>query len=109
MALVNDKRREQFEQTWKQIAPELDFILVNDTAKTVITACDMAMLASGTVALECMLLKRPMVVGYRVNPFTAYIAKKLVKTDCFSAEYFGRQRAGQRASFRGLHAKKFSQ
>lgn len=84
VALVNDKRREQFEQTWKQIAPELDFILVNDTAKTVITACDMAMLASGTVALECMLLKRPMVVGYRVNPITAYIAKKLVKTDYVS-------------------------
>ena len=84
VALVNDKRREQFEQTWRKIAPELDFILVNDTAKTVITACDMAMLASGTVALECMLLKRPMVVGYRVNPITAYIAKKLVKTDYVS-------------------------
>ncbi len=84
VALVNDKRREQFEQTWKQIAPELDFILVNETAKNVITACDMAMLASGTVALECMLLKRPMVVGYRVNPITAYIAKKLVKTDYVS-------------------------
>lgn len=80
VALVNDKRREQFEQAWKDIAPELDFKLVNDTAKNVITAADTVMLASGTVALECMLLKRPMVVGYRVNAITAFIARRLVKT-----------------------------
>ncbi|MEF1283015.1 MULTISPECIES: lipid-A-disaccharide synthase [unclassified Vibrio] len=80
VALVNEKRREQFEQAWQQIAPELDFKLVNDTAKNVITAADTVMLASGTVALECMLLKRPMVVGYRVNAITAFIARRLVKT-----------------------------
>lgn len=80
VALVNEKRREQFEQAWQEIAPELDFKLVNDTAKNVITAADTVMLASGTVALECMLLKRPMVVGYRVNAITAFIARRLVKT-----------------------------
>lgn len=80
VALVNKKRREQFEQTWQEIAPEIDFKLVNDTAKNVITAADTVMLASGTVALECMLLKRPMVVGYRVNAITAFIARRLVKT-----------------------------
>ncbi|MGD8232112.1 lipid-A-disaccharide synthase [Vibrio sp. TRT 1302] len=80
VALVNEKRREQFEQAWQHIAPELDFKLVNDTAKNVITAADTVMLASGTVALECMLLKRPMVVGYRVNAITAFIARRLVKT-----------------------------
>lgn len=80
VALVNEKRREQFEQAWHEIAPELDFKLVNDTAKNVITAADTVMLASGTVALECMLLKRPMVVGYRVNAITAFIARRLVKT-----------------------------
>ncbi|RJX71710.1 lipid-A-disaccharide synthase [Vibrio sinensis] len=80
VALVNEKRRVQFEQAWQAIAPELDFVLVNDTARNVITASDAVMLASGTVALECMLIKRPMVVGYRVNAITAFIAKRLVKT-----------------------------
>ncbi|ENM3756479.1 lipid-A-disaccharide synthase [Vibrio cholerae] len=80
VALVNAKRRAQFEQTWQQVAPELNFVLVDDTARNVITAVDAVMLASGTVALECMLLKRPMVVGYRVNAFTAFLAKRLLKT-----------------------------
>ncbi|EOA6571910.1 lipid-A-disaccharide synthase [Vibrio cholerae] len=80
VALVNAKRRAQFEQAWQQVAPELNFALVDDTARNVITAADAVMLASGTVALECMLLKRPMVVGYRVNAFTAFLAKRLLKT-----------------------------
>ncbi|EGQ9290661.1 lipid-A-disaccharide synthase [Vibrio vulnificus] len=84
VALVNQKRREQFEQAWKEYAPELDFKLVDDTARNVITASDAVMLASGTVALECMLLKRPMVVGYRVNAVTAFLAKRLLKTQFVS-------------------------
>ncbi|EJL6397236.1 lipid-A-disaccharide synthase [Vibrio navarrensis] len=84
VALVNQKRRQQFEQAWQQYAPELEFKLVDDTARNVITAADAVMLASGTVALECMLLKRPMVVGYRVNALTAFLAKRLLKTEYVS-------------------------
>lgn len=80
VALVNQKRREQFVQAWRELAPELHFELVDDTARNVITASDAVMLASGTVALECMLIKRPMVVGYKVNAFTAFLAKRLLKT-----------------------------
>lgn len=84
VAAVNPKRKAQFEQTWQDLAPELDFVLVEDTAGNVIQASDVVMLASGTVALECMLLKRPMVVGYKVNAITAFIAKRLVKTEFVS-------------------------
>jgi lipid-A-disaccharide synthase len=80
VALVNEKRRTQFETAWKELAPELEFVLINDTARQVIAASDAAMLASGTVALECMLVNRPMVVGYRFNPLTSWIAKRVVKT-----------------------------
>ncbi|WP_163923997.1 lipid-A-disaccharide synthase [Photobacterium sp. Alg240-V54] len=80
VALVNEKRRAQFEQAWQQTAPELDFVLVDDTARNVMIAADAVLLASGTVALECMLVKRPMVVGYKVKPLTAWIAKRMLKT-----------------------------
>ncbi|OAN13991.1 lipid-A-disaccharide synthase [Photobacterium jeanii] len=80
VALVNDKRRQQFEQAWQQTAPELDFVLVDDTARNVMIASDAVLLASGTVSLECMLVKRPMVVGYIVKPLTAWIARRMLKT-----------------------------
>jgi len=80
VALVNPKRKEQFKQVWQSIAPEIEFTLIDDTARNVIQASDVVMLASGTVALECMLINRPMVVAYNVNPITAFIAKRLVNT-----------------------------
>lgn len=80
VALVNAKRRAQFERIWQKVAPELDFVLIDGTAREVIAAADVVMLASGTVALECMLINRPMVVGYKVHPLTAYIVGKMLKT-----------------------------
>ncbi|MFW7524107.1 lipid-A-disaccharide synthase [Vibrio ostreicida] len=81
VAAVNDKRKQQFEEIWQQTAPELDFVVVQDTARNVITASDAVLLASGTVALECMLLKRPMVVGYKVNRLTGWLVQKLAITE----------------------------
>ncbi len=80
VALVNDKRRQQFELMWQSLAPELDFVLIDDTARNVIAASDAVLLASGTVALEAMLVKRPMVVAYKMNRFTAWLVRKMLKT-----------------------------
>lgn len=84
VAVVNKKRRLQFEQAWKNVASKLKFTLIDGTARNVIAASDMVLLASGTVALECMLVKRPMVVGYKVNAITAWIAKRLIKMEFVS-------------------------
>ena len=84
VAAVNETRKQQFTEIWKATAPELDFVIVQDTARNAITAADSVLLASGTVALECMLLKRPMVVGYKVNKLTGYIVKKLAITEFVS-------------------------
>lgn len=78
--LVNAKRRIQFEQIHQDIAPELDIQLLDGQAREAMTASDATLLASGTAALECMLTKCPMVVGYRMKPFTFWLAKRLVKT-----------------------------
>jgi len=78
--LVNAKRRAQFEQIKAEVAPELPMHLLNGKGRQAMIASDAAILASGTAALECMLAKCPMVVGYRMKPFTFWLAKRLVKT-----------------------------
>ncbi len=82
--LVNAKRREQFERIKAEIAPDLTMHLLNGQGREAMVASDAALLASGTAALECMLAKCPMVVGYRMKPFTFWLAKRLVKTDYVS-------------------------
>ncbi len=82
--LVNEKRREQFEQIKAEVAPELNIHLLDGRAREAMIASDAALLASGTAALECMLAKCPMVVGYRMKPVTFWLAKRLVKTEYVS-------------------------
>ena len=82
--LVNAKRREQFEKIKAEAAPELPMHLLDGQGREAMVASDAALLASGTAALECMLAKCPMVVGYRMKPFTFWLAKRLVKTDYVS-------------------------
>ncbi|HEI8868372.1 lipid-A-disaccharide synthase [Serratia sp. AKBS12] len=78
--LVNAKRREQFERIKADVAPELPAHLLDGKGREAMLASDAALLASGTAALECMLAKCPMVVGYRMKPFTFWLAERLVKT-----------------------------
>ncbi|WP_237385879.1 lipid-A-disaccharide synthase [Xenorhabdus sp. Sc-CR9] len=78
--LVNAKRHEQFQKIKDEIAPNLPIHLLDGKAREAMIASDATLLASGTAALECMLAKSPMVVGYRMKPFTFWLAKRLVKT-----------------------------
>ena len=78
--LINQKRRRQFEQIKQRVAPELDMILLDGNARAAMITAEATLLASGTAALEAMLCKSPMVVGYRMKPFTYFLAKRLVKT-----------------------------
>lgn len=82
--LVNQKRREQFAEIKAQVAPELALIEIDGKARQAMIVADCTLLASGTAALEAMLCKSPMVVGYRMKPLTYWLAKRLVKTDYIS-------------------------
>lgn len=57
----------------------LPLTVYRDRAEDVLTAADAALLTSGTVTLEAMLLKRPMVVTYRVNRLSYHLLRRLVR------------------------------
>jgi len=57
--------------------PVPDPLLLDGHAHRAMVAADVVLLASGTAALEAMLAKRPMVVGYRIAPLTHALVKGL--------------------------------
>jgi len=78
--LVNEARRAQFMAIKAELAPDLDMVLLEGQGREAMIAADAVLLASGTAALEAMLVKKPMVVGYKLKPFSYWLAQRLVKT-----------------------------
>ena len=75
--LPTARLRALFEETLASLAPDLPVTLVDGQSRTAIAAADCVLTASGTATLETLLLKRPMVVGYRVHPVTYHLVKGL--------------------------------
>lgn len=76
---VNETRRQQIEQGLQRF-PQLQVVLLNNDARLALVAADAAMIKSGTSTLEAMLLRRPMVVSYRLGNLSYRIASRLVNT-----------------------------
>jgi lipid-A-disaccharide synthase len=57
----------------------LDITVLEGEARTAMCAADAVLLASGTAALECLLLKRPMVVAYRLHPLSYLLVRRLLR------------------------------
>lgn len=51
--------------------------LIHGQSRTAIAAADLVLVKSGTATLETMLLRRPMVVTYRMGALTAWLVRRL--------------------------------
>jgi len=74
------------EQLHAAALPSARIHLLDGRAREAMIAADVVLLASGTATLETMLVKRPMVVGYRVSELTYRIvsALGLLKVDRYA-------------------------
>ena len=59
----------------------LDVRLVRGQSRTVIAAADLVLTKSGTATLETMLLRRPMVVAYRLGALSAWLVQRLKRSE----------------------------
>jgi lipid-A-disaccharide synthase len=82
--LANSACRSAFEAIQSRSGLRLPITLLSGQALEAMAAANAVLLASGTASLECMLLKRPMVVAYKLSPLTYQIAKLMVSTPYYS-------------------------
>jgi lipid-A-disaccharide synthase len=79
--MVSDSLRALMAEEQQRSAPELDLQLLSGRSRDAVSAADVVVTASGTATLETLLLKRPMLVAYRLNTLTyrLVMALKLIK------------------------------
>ena len=77
---INEDRYQEFYSIYQRVAPDLPLQFFTRRSQDVMTACNVAMVTSGTATLETMLYKRPMVIAYKMSALAFPLAKLLVKT-----------------------------
>ncbi|MEH6343748.1 MAG: lipid-A-disaccharide synthase [Bermanella sp.] len=75
---ANDDRKLQIEEMLKS-KNLADTRLLDGQSREAMAAADVVLMASGTATLEGMLLKKPMVVSYKLSAITAYFVRKMLK------------------------------
>lgn len=76
---VNRDREKQVQDLVDALDVTLPVTIVRGRSRDVMAASDVVLLASGTATLEAMLLKKPMVVGYRLSSLSYALLSKLVQ------------------------------
>lgn len=78
--MASPKVRERFEQLYAEQGARPALTLVDGRSREVMAAADVVVLASGTATLEALLLKRPMVVTYKLSALGYMLVKLLLKS-----------------------------
>lgn len=84
-AMASPTAREIFRAALERAAIADRVVLIEGQAQRVMAASDVVLLASGTATLEATLVKRPMVVAYRLGALTSFLLKRL---KLFKAPFF---------------------
>jgi lipid-A-disaccharide synthase len=84
-AAASAATRVPFEQALTAAGVRADVTVFDGRAQEVMAASDTVLLASGTATLETALVKRPMVVAYRLGALTSFLLKHL---KLFKAPFF---------------------
>ena len=83
--LINSAARELFETALQESAgKELPITLVDRQSREVMAASDVILLASGTATLEALLLKKPMVVAYKMSELSYQIISRMLTVPHYS-------------------------
>ena len=77
---ANDLRRSELMRLLQEY-PQLPVTLLSGQSREAMAAADAILLASGTATLEAALLKRPMVVAYRVAALSWFLLSRMLKTE----------------------------
>jgi lipid-A-disaccharide synthase len=83
--MANAATRAEFDRCVAEFAPGVAVHVVDGRSQECLAASDAVLLASGTAPLEAALVKRPMVVAYRVAPLTNWLLRRF---GVFKAEHF---------------------
>ncbi len=79
IAAVNEKIAKQIQQIIQQHPYPCEFKIIINQTYAAIKASDVVLATSGTITLETFLLNKPMVVAYKMNLFSWWLVKLLVK------------------------------
>jgi lipid-A-disaccharide synthase len=81
---ANEKRKQQIEELVLAKNGSINVKVIMGQSKLAMQAADVVLVNSGTATLEAMLLKKPMVMSYRLGSMTYAFVSRLVKTPYFA-------------------------
>ncbi len=81
VALPNEALKQQFLVQCEDLLANFPVMIQLGDSHTVLAAADVVLVKSGTVTLEALLYKKPMVIAYRASPISFWIARKIINVN----------------------------